>query len=127
MSTTKEFLTRFNQAWADQDIDTIVNSVTDDVHFRMATDDKGIHGKEAFATWIGEMSNADYKMQLTTERFFISGDEALLSGRMHMTERDGSEREFCFCDLYTLRDNKVSAMVSYFMNPASEDGCPATN
>lgn len=116
MSSTKLFLTEFNQAWADNDIDTIVNGVTDDIHFRMASDDSGVRGKDAFKAWLKDMLITDTEMEVINERLIMSGDEAVLSGRIKMIEQDGTRKQFTFCDLYTLRDGKVAELVSYVMN-----------
>ncbi|WP_194755952.1 nuclear transport factor 2 family protein [Aliidiomarina indica] len=116
MSDIKEFLTTFNQAWVDNDIDTIVQGVTNDIHFRMATDETGVHGKEAFKIWLKDMLISDVEMDVTTDRMIISGDEAVLSGRIRMIEQDGTQKQFTFCDLYRLRDGKVAELVAYVMN-----------
>lgn len=126
MSNVETFLTVFNQAWAAHDVDTIVSGVTDDIYFRMATDEEGIQGKQAFETWLSEMVKPEYKMSLTTERLFVSGDDAVLSGRMEMTEPDGTQRKFAFCDIYKLRDGKVAELLAYFMSDNADTGCPAS-
>ncbi|MGX5915011.1 nuclear transport factor 2 family protein [Aliidiomarina sp. Khilg15.8] len=126
MSNTKDFLTKFNQAWVDHDVETVVNGVTDDIHFRMAMDDKGIQGKQAFKAWLSEMANPEYKISLTTERLFVSGDDAVLSGVMDMTEPDGTKRKFAFCDLYKMRDGKVAELQAYFMSDKADAGCPGS-
>lgn len=125
MSTTKEFLTQFNQAWMNHDVETIVDGVTDDIYFRMATDEQGIQGKDAFRAWLNEMANPDYKMTLKTERVIVSGDDAVLAGSMQMAEPDGTQRQFAFCDLYKLRDGKIASLTAYFMNHNAEEGCPS--
>lgn len=120
MSDIKVFLTKFNQAWADNDIDTIVDGVTDDIHFRMATDASGIRGKDEFKVWLKDMLISDVEMELFTDRMIISGNDAVLSGRIEMREQDGTEKQFTFCDLYTLRDGKVAELVAYVMNYNTE-------
>ncbi|RUO38580.1 hypothetical protein CWE13_02745 [Aliidiomarina shirensis] len=127
MSNLKTFLARFNQAWAEHDIKTIIAGVTDDIRFQMATDDTGIKGKEAFEKWLTEMMNPDYKVTMNTERLFISGNDAALSGSMEMVDPTGAEHKFAFCDLYTLRDGKVSELRAYVMDYKADKSCPASS
>jgi len=124
MTTTRKFLTKFNQAWADNDVDTIVNSVTDDIHFKMVTDAEGIRGKEAFSSWLKDMSNNDFQMALTTDRVIIDGDQAAITGTMAMTKPDGTKSQFSYCDLYRLRDGKVAELMAFVMDHDKQPGCP---
>jgi len=126
MNNTEAFLTIFNQAWAEHDTDTILNSVTDDIHFRMAADVEGIRGKQAFKAWLAEMANPAFKVRLTTERLFVSGDDAALSGIIDMTEPDGSQHKFAFCDLYKLRNGKIAELLAYIVSDKAGEGCPAS-
>ena len=124
MNSTEAFLTQFNQAWFEHDVDGVVDGVTDDIHFRMATDEEGIHGKAAFRAWLAEMANPEYKISFKTERLIVSGDDAVLAGRMEMTEPSGQQRRFASCDIYKLRNGKVASMLVYFMNFQADEGCP---
>lgn len=127
MSNVETFLTVFNQAWASHDVDTIVSGVTDDIHFRMALDEEGIRGKQAFKAWLSEMPKPESKLSLTTERLFVSGNDAMLSGYMEMTKPDGTHCKFAFCDIYKLRDGKVAELLAYFMSDKEGTGCPVSS
>lgn len=52
MKNTETFLRNFSNAWANMDMETILDAVTDDFSFAMANCDEGVVGKAAFANWL---------------------------------------------------------------------------
>ena len=112
MKDLKKFLREFNNAWAEQDNDTILAGVTEDVRFSMANSKEAIEGKAAFADWLSSMDCGHDKPTITTERLIIDGDNAALSGSIIFSGKDAGTR-YAFCDVYTLREGRISEIVAY--------------
>ncbi|MCP1727648.1 ketosteroid isomerase-like protein [Natronospira proteinivora] len=115
MQDTETFLRAFNEAFAREDVDTIMSSVTDDIRFRMASE-TGIEGKPAFEKMLREMSASGCIFNLEIFDVVVAGDRAVVNGEMTLKEnKDGPVRAYAFCDLYQLRDGKIAETIAYGM------------
>ena len=114
MSTIKEFLQRFNEAFVLKDVNFIIDCTTDDILWVMVGD-KTIRGKEDLALSMNQMKDAS-KLELNIDTMIIDGDKAVVDGSMSFEDKNGNRKTFEFCDLYKFRNEgafKISEMRSY--------------
>ena len=114
MSEIKHFIEKFNEGFANNDIDFIADQVTEDLVWKMpgAPD---IVGKAAFRKQMEEMKNHE-PAKLFIDNVIVDGKMAAANGTM-TTYKDGKEEIWAFCDIYTFTNNplKISAMHSYVL------------
>ncbi len=122
MQNTEQFLKNFSDAWATQDMDTILNAVTEDFQFRMANCEEAVKGKAAFADWLENMNCGEGKASITHNQTIINDQQAALTGEIKVTG-DGPEQHFAFCDVYTLLDGKISTLTAYCVKYGEGMGC----
>jgi len=115
MTQREEFLRKFNDAFATNDIDYIVNQLTDDVVWDMVGDQK-IIGKEKAREAMEQMGSDSMKvLNMHIDKCITHGREAAVNGTMKMLDK-GNEISFGFCDVYTFsgfKNAKIKAMTSY--------------
>lgn len=127
MKNTETFLRNFSNAWANMDMETILDAVTDDFSFAMANCDEGVVGKAAFANWLKNMDCGDgNKATIKHRDFLLDGTRAALTGNMEVVVEGKTER-FSFCDLYELEGSKIKKLTAYFMKHGEQMGCPSDN
>lgn len=114
MKDTEQFLREFNEAWIREDTETILNGVTDDICFRMVNE-AGIKGREAFARMLDEMTGSGNDCSLDIDRVIVDGDTAALNGDIRVTGKDGKPKTYGFCDIYGLRQGRISSIDVYFV------------
>ncbi|KEO72281.1 nuclear transport factor 2 family protein [Anditalea andensis] len=103
-------LKKFNKAFAEGDVDTILNYVSDNIIWNIKGD-KLVKGKENFAVYIKEMATHE-SMGLTLGLPVINGSFAVLEGQM--TSPSGNM--YAFCDLYTFETEEggeIKSLTSY--------------
>lgn len=111
----KQFITEFNEGFARNDLEFIVDQVTDDLVWKMpgAPD---VIGKAAFRQMMSEMGNHQ-PAKLFVRNILVDGKQAAADGTM-TTFKDGKEEIWAFCDIYTFTNDgplKISAMHSYVL------------
>ncbi|WP_163538358.1 nuclear transport factor 2 family protein [Gracilibacillus sp. YIM 98692] len=110
------FFRAFNEAFVYQDNETILESVTDDIVWRMVGIDT-IKGKENLEQALGEMNSTDH-FDLEIEHLITHGKEAAVNGMIHATKKDGEQKHYSFCDIYKLnkhKDGKIKEIISYVL------------
>lgn len=112
MSDVEQFLRRFNEAWKDGDIETILAGVTDDIRFQMASQET-MNGKKAFRDFLRHMENGGGQCSLGIGNVIVDGDRAALDGVIKVESPEGPARTFLFCDVYRLRDDRISEITAY--------------
>jgi ketosteroid isomerase-like protein len=108
------FLKSFNKAFAQNDIDFIVDCVTDDIHWTIVGD-KVIEGKTSFTDNLREMASYG-PMELDIEKIITHGRDAAVYGAMLGQDENGNPSRFSFCDIYTFngfKNAKISKLVSF--------------
>lgn len=122
MSDVEQFLRRFNEAWKDGDIEMILAGVTDDIRFRMASQEAmngkkasqgARNGKKAFRDFLRHMENGGGQCSLDIDNVIVDGDRAVLDGVIQVESPEGPARTFLFCDVYRLRDDRISEITAY--------------
>ncbi|WP_181919553.1 nuclear transport factor 2 family protein [Alkalilimnicola ehrlichii] len=118
MKHTEQFLREFNEAWAREDAAAILAAVTDDIRFRMANE-AGVGSKEDFAKVLNDMQGSGNTFELAIDRVIVGDGQAAVNGEMRMTDTSGQKKIYAFCDIYTLRGDKISEMMAYVMEKAA--------
>lgn len=103
-------LRRFNEAFANNDIETVLSLVTDDVRWEMAGD-VPVMGKTDMEAALREAADGE-PMQLTIHHIITHGRSAAVNGEL----QDSDGARFGFCDVYDLsglRNPKIKKLTSY--------------
>lgn len=107
----KLLLRDFNIAFANGDVDTLLDNVSDDVCWTMVGASEVV-GKEAFAAALGEMSGAEVE-ELVLHHIITHGNVGSVNGVLKF--KNG--KAFGFCDVYRFsshaKDAKIKEMTSY--------------
>ncbi|SHM35197.1 SnoaL-like domain-containing protein [Cyclobacterium lianum] len=104
------FLKRLNEAFANSELEFILDAVTDDIQWTIVGD-RVISGKEPFAKSLREMASPQ-PMKLEIRHMVTHGREAVVEGSMISPEG----KNYSFCDIYSFngfKDPKIKAMKSY--------------
>jgi hypothetical protein len=104
------YLRQLNEAFARNDVASILESVTDDIRWNVVGD-KIVEGKDAFHKILEQMA-ADEPMILTVSKIITHGREASVNGTM----RTPDGKTYAFCDLYSFngqKNLKIREMTSY--------------
>ncbi len=113
----KEFLRAFNVAFAEGNVDYLVEHVTDDIRWNIVGD-QVVTGKSAFRTFVDAMKESTIT-ELLIENILTHGREGAVAGAMKMT--DG--QTYSFADIYTFsgaKGEKIKAFTSYVVESYSE-------
>ncbi|MDQ2068786.1 nuclear transport factor 2 family protein [Natronospira bacteriovora] len=123
MNKTEQFLREFNEAWLREDVQTVLDGVTDDIRFRMASE-KGVQGKEDFGRMLREMSGSGQGFKLTIEQVILSGERAAVNGLIECRSPEAQKlTTYAFCDVYELAPGsspRVKALTAYVMEVKSD-------
>ena len=109
-TNNQQMLENFNSAFAQNDIEIVMQHVTDDIIWTFPGNFQ-VRGKEAFRKKLESMSGAE-PQELVIHKIITHGTDAAANGVMK--SKDG--KEYGFCDIYTLRgfkNSKISEMTSY--------------
>jgi ketosteroid isomerase-like protein len=113
MSENKRTVDRYMEGFRRGDHDTILSCLTEDVEWIMPGFFH-LHGKEAFD---GEIENPAFagRPTITIGRTIEEGDVVVAEGAVQAHLADGRLLNAVFCDVFTMRDGKISRLVSYLM------------
>jgi ketosteroid isomerase-like protein len=113
---TVERLTRFNQAWADGDVEQLMTYMTEDCVYSASV------GPEPGETFIGpdevrrgfeEMLAHDADGEGRTGRVWVAGDVGVAEWSYVFTREDGREYEVPGCDLFHFRGDRIAVKDAY--------------
>lgn len=113
MTQKESLLRRLNEAFARNDADFILESVTDSIRWTIIGD-RTIEGKSDLASALREMAG-DREHKLTIDRIVSNGDFAAVNGTMHSNGESG-ESTVAFCDVYSFigaTRPKINEITSY--------------
>ncbi|QCJ47970.1 nuclear transport factor 2 family protein [Haloprofundus sp. MHR1] len=107
----KALLKEFNVAFAENDVECLLDTVTDDVEWTIVSD-REISGRDDFADAVEEMVDVD-TTALTIDHVITHGATASVDGTVNLA--DGTV--YAFCDVYEFsshaKDAKIQTMTSY--------------
>ncbi|MFC4389016.1 nuclear transport factor 2 family protein [Gracilibacillus marinus] len=110
------FFREFNEAFVKGNVGKILESVTDDIVWRMVGTDT-IRGIESLRQALEGMESGN-QFELDIETMITHGKEAAVHGVIHTTDRDGELNHYSFCDIYKLnkhKDGKIKEIISYVL------------
>lgn len=114
MREKEEFIRDFNQAFSKNDLDFILNNMTEDVQWNFVGE-KPMEGKEAVKEFMEPMKEME-TLEMELIQIITNGQTAAASGRMKVKEPSGEIKNFGFADFYEfsgLKNPKISKMTSY--------------
>jgi len=110
----KELLRDLNIAFAQGEVQAVLDKLTEDVEWEMVGD-KRMKGKEEVAEELESMKNYT-AMEINIDHIITHGITAACNGSFKMKNGD----QFSFCDIYEFENNSKTAnirhMVSYAIN-----------
>ena len=107
----RQIIEIITKAFNDDDDETILKYMADDVEWHMLGDDV-ISGKENISLFFSK--NPEIKViTCTQDHFLIDGDQASVSGEVQCQNQDGKVFDMYYCDIYELLDGKVKKMITY--------------
>ncbi len=114
MTEKGKWLQRFNEAFAKQDVDYILEQVTDDLEWKIRGD-RTIRGKQEFEQELQRMKEMPpAKFQIG--HIITHGNTAAVEGEMTCKDQSGTEKTYAFCDVYDLRgfkNPKIARMITF--------------
>lgn len=115
------FLEEFNEAFATGDTAHILESVTDDITWKIAGEEP-VYGKEEVERLLHNMK-AQGERDVKVERLFIHGRDAAANGTVTVTGEEDTETVYEFCDVYTFhqyKGGKIRKLTSYMVEVNQE-------
>ena len=110
----KETIQQVIDAFDNNDVDSILDLVTDDVEWHMLGD-QVISGKDKLREFFSK--NAGMKLLSSTkDHIIIEGDRAAVDGHVQCAGKNGEMADMYYCDVYELEKGKVKKIVSYTIN-----------
>lgn len=115
MTQREEFIRAFNDAFLTNDLDFIIDRLTDDIEWEMVGDQK-MNGKPEVRQLMESATNGSLKItKIQIDKIINQGPHAAVNGTMVMKDKDKTIN-YGFCDVYTFSDDKsekIKAMTSY--------------
>ncbi|WP_026701778.1 nuclear transport factor 2 family protein [Salibacterium aidingense] len=108
----QEFIRAFNEAFAREDVDYLIENVSEDVVWTMVGTPP-IKGKSAFAGELKKMKSGE-AWELEIHHIITHGDTAAVDGTIKKADKQG--KTYAFCDIYRLsafKNGKVKELTSY--------------
>ncbi len=108
----QKLLVEFNKAFARNDIDFLVEHVTDKIKWT-AIGDFSVEGKEAFTEALINMKG-DEPLELEIDKVITHGKEASVNGIMK--SKDGKKYAFCdVCKFSGFKNPRIAEITSYVL------------
>ncbi len=123
MTDREIFLKKFNNAFVENDLNFIFDSVTNDVHWEMIGEPV-ITGKEALIEAMNKEKHSK-EMTLHINSMLITEDAAAVDGSMTMKDSDDVEKKYTFCDLYKFsssEENKIKEVRAFIIDVTNIPG-----
>lgn len=114
MREIEEFIRDFNEAFSKNDLDFILNSMTDDIQWNFIGE-KTVQGKEAVKEFMEPMSKVE-TLGLELLNIITDVRTAAAHGKMKIKEPSGEIKSFGFADFYVFdgqKSPKIKKMTSY--------------
>src|SRR5215207_320986 len=119
-NVTTEFLQAFADAWNRHDVDALMSFMTPDCVFEASAGPEicgeRFEGPEAVRGAFAEVWATYPDAHWGNARHFVCGDRGVSEWTCTGTRQDGTKVEMHGCDLFTLRDGKISVKNSYRKN-----------
>ncbi len=116
----KKIVNEVNDAFANNQVEGFLKHCADDVVWRMIGE-KTTNGIKEIREWMAQMKDAE-PPKFTIDEVVAEGDTVVCRGDMTMKDKDGSEGNYAYCDIYGFRSGKIQSLDSYIIKikPQSE-------
>ena len=105
---------RFNAAVNDHDVDAVVAAMTDDCVFESTRPPDGDrHEGEDIRAFFERLFSSARERSFETEEMVVAGDRVAVRWLHRWVGHDGSAGHVRGVDLFTVRDGKIAAKLSY--------------
>lgn len=114
MREREEFIRDFNEAFAKNDLDFILDSMTEDIEWNLVGEEI-TKGKAAVKEFMKPMEKVE-TLELELDKIVNGEESAAAYGRMKIKEPSGEVKSFGFADFYELEGKtnpKISKMTSF--------------
>ncbi len=117
--STKDIINSIIESFESNDVESVLNQMTDDVEWQMIGD-KTISGKDEMRKFFAD--NGDMKMISSTKNHtIIDGDHVAVDGEVQCS-KNGEVTDMYYCDIYQLENEQVKKMISYIVNKKKKNG-----
>jgi steroid delta-isomerase-like uncharacterized protein len=106
--TLEQLIDRYNQAWNDQDLDTISSLHAPDVVFENHTAGERVEGAEAVRAHIGGIFERWPDLRFSGRRLYVAEDFAVSEWTATATRGDGARIEWDGIDVFPMRDGLIA-------------------
>lgn len=116
MREKEEFIRDFNEAFSKNNLDFILNNMSDDIVWDFVGE-KTMHGKNEVREFLKPMSEVQ-TLEMVLLQIISREQSAAANGRMKIKEPSGEIKSFGFVDFYEfegLKIPKVKKMTSYMV------------
>lgn len=111
---TKEVIEKIVDAFDRSDVEGILDLMTADAVWEMVGG-RALVGKDEIRSSLIEMGEMEM-LGSTKDHMIIEDATAAVDGAVKYKGKDGQVHEMYYCDVYELKDGKVSKMTSYTVN-----------
>ena len=113
MTQNKQTVTRYMDGFRTTDRELILSCLTEDVAWKIPGMFE-VRGKAEFATHIVDEGFVG-KPVITVSRLVEENDVVIAEGSVRAPREDGGILDLAFCDVFEMRDGKISRLVSYLV------------
>jgi uncharacterized protein (TIGR02246 family) len=118
-SELAQVIERYNQAWNDQDLDTIASLHTADVVFENHTAGERVEGAQAVRDHIAGIFSRWPDMRFTGRSLYVGEDFVACEWTATATRADGTRIEWDGVDLFPFRDGLIARKDVYSTSHAA--------
>jgi ketosteroid isomerase-like protein len=114
MRESEEFIRKFNEAFSRNDLDFILDHMSDDIVWDFIGE-KDLKGKKEVKEFMAPMGNIE-TLEMVLQQIITHNGSAAANGWMRIKEPSGEIKKFGFADFYEFsgkEDAKISKMTSY--------------
>ena len=113
MTPNKQTVTRYMDGFRATDRELILSCLTDDVAWSIPGM-FDVRGKSEFAKHIVDEGFVG-KPVITVSRLIEENDVVIAEGSVRAPREDGDILDLAFCDVFEMRDGRISRLVSYLV------------
>jgi len=114
----KEIVNQINQALLNRGVEGLLDFCTDDVEWAMVGE-KPWKGKSGIREAMASMGD-DKPPAFTIDYTLADGDYVIARGHMKMTDKNGTESPYAFCDIYQMKGEKVVKLETFMVKTAEK-------
>jgi steroid delta-isomerase-like uncharacterized protein len=107
-ANVEQLIERYNQAWNEQNLDTIASLHAPDVVFENHTAGERVEGGEAVRAHIGGIFERWPDLRFRARRFYVAEDFAVSEWTATATRPDGTRIEWDGVDVFPIRNGLIA-------------------